>query len=382
MSTDPSGPGIYIHAPFCKHACPYCDFYKLELRDRPASARLDFPRLIACEYEQILAQAPELATAHPTVYFGGGTPSTLPPKAVGELNELLSAAGDPEEITLEANPENLTEGRAEQWKEAGFNRLSIGVQSFHDHELTLLERLHRSEVIPRAVANARSAGFQNISLDLMFALPGQSFAQWMQNLRNAVELNPEHISFYGLTYHENTPFRQWQEAGDLKEVEEDLQAEMYLRGAEFLESEGFEHYEISNFARPGFRSRHNQRYWQRQDVLGLGPGAHSNIGRRRWQNPGDLDGWAEAIRSGRDFREEIVTLSPEEALGEQLFTALRRAEGVSAQEEAELFALCRGWLEAQDGLADRWAASGRDRIRLTKEGWLVSDGLISRMIGA
>lgn len=372
--------GIYIHVPFCKHACPYCDFYKLELRDRPARARLDFPARIAREAELRRASDPDwFAAPIETIYFGGGTPSTLVPEAVGELVAglltMFPRGENPPEITLEANPENLTEGRARKWKDAGITRLSIGVQSFHDADLKLLERLHEPATIDVAVAHARAAGFGNISLDLMFALPGQTLPGWLANLRRALELGPDHLSFYGLTYHEGTPFEVARRSGRLTPLDEELQAAIYLEGAALLEAAGFEHYEISNFARPGFRSRHNQRYWRRTDVIALGPGAHGNVGARRWANVEDLDAWAAAVDGGRFAESESGDVATDIAAQERLFTALRRSDGIMRVEDDELYRACVGWLSAKGD--PRWMVIDGERARLTREGWLVSDTIIA-----
>ncbi len=378
------GIGFYVHVPFCRHLCPYCDFYKMELRDRPARARLDFPGQVQREMELLLAVYPELeGRPLETVYFGGGTPSTLVPEAVGALLSWWLAAfprSPGPEITLEANPENLTENRARKWHDAGITRLSIGAQSFHPRELELLERLHVRETIVEAVHRSRRAGFANLSLDLMFGLPGQTLERWMENLRRAVDLGPDHVSFYGLTWHEGTPFEAQRRRGRLVELDDGLQADMYLGGAEFLVANGFEHYEISNFARPGCRSRHNARYWTGQDVIGLGPGAHSRDGEERWRNPEDLDGWASALAAGQLPRTSVERPGMLEAAWERLFTGLRRAEGLRVREDPELTAVCRKWREANLPEAARWMEAGPDTVRLTREGWLLSDAILGGLI--
>jgi oxygen-independent coproporphyrinogen-3 oxidase len=375
---------LYIHVPFCRHACPYCDFYKTELRDHPARTRLDFTGEIFRELELLAGVEPCLYNDPlATIYFGGGTPSTLSPPGVAELIRQIRARF-PEsspEITLEANPENLTPRRCEAWREAGITRLSMGVQSFADRELVLLERLHGPRTIDDAVVAARAAGFRNISLDLMFALPGQTLAGWMENLNRALSLEPDHLSFYGLTWHEGTPFAHQLAAGTLDELPEDLQAEMYRQGAALLEAHGFEHYEISNFARPGFRSGHNQRYWERRDVVGLGPGAHSSLGARRWRNPDDLEGWRAAVHAGRTARVDVENLAPVAATGELLFTLLRRVEGVSSVDHPRLYASLIRWLAAQPASASQWVRCTPERFSLTTEGWLVSDAIIESALG-
>jgi oxygen-independent coproporphyrinogen-3 oxidase len=380
--------GLYLHVPFCKHACPYCDFYKLELRDRPARDRIEFPELLARECELLLDAHPELrARTIETIYFGGGTPSTLVPAGVGAaiermLGNFVGAVPDIE-ITLEANPENLTEGRAAKWFAAGVTRLSMGAQSFAPRHLEKLERLHGPDTIRDAVANSRACGFANINIDLMFALPDQSFDEWMESLAAAVALAPEHISFYGLTVHEHTPFEIEERAGRLAMPDDDMQATMYLRGAEFLERAGYEHYEISNFARPGFRSRHNRRYWSRADVLAMGPSAHSSVGAERWRNPSDIDAWGAAIRDGRVPAEGLESLTTNAILEEALFCNLRRVEGIAAAEQPELFARATVWAATLDNESrSMWTLSPEGSFRLTRAGWLVSDAIIQAIISS
>lgn len=381
--------GLYFHVPFCKHACPYCDFYKMELRDRPARTRLEFPALLAREHALLLAAHPHVAERPPTsIYFGGGTPSVLRPGDVKALINSVRArhpASDPE-VTLEANPENLTPARCEAWADCGIDRLSIGVQSFHARELQLLERLHEADTIARAVQNARAAGIANLSLDLMFALPGQGLAQWLNNLRHALELEPDHLSFYGLTVHEGTPFHSAQRGGLLALPDEDAQAEMYLAGCELLREAGFEHYEISNFARPGRRSIHNQLYWSADDVLGFGPGAHSNLGAMRWRNPEDLDDWEANVQADRLPRTVPEELASDVAVEEELFRRMRRCEGFRRGAPGAAHALFFRWLDSPEGQrasAQGWIARRADgSAALTEEGWLRSDALLLRMTAA
>lgn len=375
--------GLYIHVPFCRHACPYCDFYKTELRDHPARTRLDFTDQVGRELELLLSLEPTLRDRPlDTIYFGGGTPSTLSPPGVAELIQRVRSqfpASDAE-VTLEANPENMTPRRCEAWRAAGITRLSMGVQSFAERDLVLLERLHGPQTIDSAVKSARAAGFGNISLDLMFALPGQSLEEWKANLERAAELRPDHLSFYGLTWHEGTPFTDQLEKGLLKESPEDLQGEMYRQGSAFLEAAGYEHYEISNFARPGRRSRHNQRYWDRRDVVGLGPGAHSSLGLSRWRNPDDLEHWRRFIAAACLPRVEVEELEPQAATGELLFTLLRRREGVSATEHSRLYNDLARWLSTQPTIATDWMVISPSAARLTREGWLVSDAIIDSVM--
>lgn len=381
-----SSVAFYLHVPFCKHACPYCDFYKMELRDRPARERLDFPARLAREHRALLAAHAEMA-ARPiaSIYFGGGTPSVLSPSAVGALIDGIRGAhpASAPETTLEANPENLTPARCEAWRAAGIDRLSIGVQSFHAKDLALLERLHAPETIARAVANARAAGIANLSLDLMFALPGQSLHGWLENLERALELAPDHLSFYGLTIHERTPFHDLARGGNLTLPDDDAQAAMYLEGCAMLRGAGFEHYEISNFARPGRRSVHNSRYWTGQDVVGIGPGAHSSLGALRWCNPDDLDAWKEAVDAGGLARSTPELLAPETERDELLFRGIRRVEGL-VPSDGDSWKRLAAWLDTAPGIqaaASGWIVREGDAVRLTEEGWLRSDAILLAVVG-
>jgi len=380
--------GVYVHVPFCKHACPYCDFYKIEMRERRARERLDFPYLVAREH-RLSVGADRAISARPlaSIYFGGGTPSVLSPAGVdGLVRSILQLhpASSPE-VTLEANPENLTPARCDAWRGAGITRLSIGAQSFAASDLERLERLHEPETIPSAVRNARAAGFQNISLDLMFGLPGQELGDWLGNLAAALALEPEHLSFYGLTIHEGTSFSEQFDRGELPLPGEDVQAEMYLQGARMLEEAGFEHYEISNFARPGFRSIHNQRYWRAQDVVGLGPGAHSSVGERRWRNPDSLDAWRDSIAAGRLAATEPEVLGEEACTEEEVFRRMRRREGFDAAGGGAADRAFSRWLESPPGceaLRRGWVTREGGRLRLSRDGWLVSDSILLSVVAA
>lgn len=359
----------------------------MELRERPARERLEYPKYLANEHALMLAATPSLATRPlESIYFGGGTPSVLSPNGVVELIAAIRARhamGTEIEVTLEANPENLTPGRCDAWRAAGINRLSIGVQSFVERDLQRLERLHHAPTIHRAVENARVARFENISIDLMFGLPGQTLDEWKYNLQQAVALRPQHLSFYGLTIHEHTPFQTDFDAGRLKLPDEDTQAEMYLWGTEYLQREGFEHYEISNFAREDFRSVHNQRYWRGDDVIGFGPGAHSSHGKWRWQNAENLDAWRAAVRDGKLPRTVPEELSFDAWKDELLFRRLRTREGFSRDEQTPETRLFFKWLDSPSGnraAQEGWIEESNGRARFTAEGWLRSDGLLLAMV--
>ncbi|MFR6394140.1 MAG: radical SAM family heme chaperone HemW [Oscillospiraceae bacterium] len=261
--------GLYIHIPFCRSKCAYCDFYSLA----GAEERMDdYCRAL----ERHLAEVAPQAECHKadTVYFGGGTPSYLGAerlcRLLGSIRKLYKVDKHAE-ITLEANPDSATDRKAlKRLRKAGFNRLSLGVQSMDDALLQTIGRIHTRQQVQEAVAAARKAGFKNLSLDLIYGLPGQTMEGWEKTLSDAVGLHPEHLSCYGLKLEEGTPLYRRQ--GELTFPDEDMQADMYLYAVEFLKQCGYEQYEISNFAKPGFASRHNLKYWLMQEYAGFGPG--------------------------------------------------------------------------------------------------------------
>jgi oxygen-independent coproporphyrinogen-3 oxidase len=324
-----------------------------------------------------------------TVFFGGGTPSILPGKAIaGILEEARKcfALSAETEITLEANPESLLEGDcASAARKAGVNRLSIGVQSFDDAALTLLGRAHDSRQAEAAFATARRAGFSNINLDLIWGLPGkdgrpQSQMQWLATLRRAVNLQPEHISTYGLNLEEGLSLTRRVEEGELALPGERELASMYLAGSEFLEAHGYMQYEISNFARMGFPCRHNSGYWRGEDYLGLGPAAASTLDGRRRTNPADLKTWADNAEKGEDsaFREELDALT---GLKEMLMLRLRTCAGLSFSEWQ--MKAGRPFLSDFGAQATLLQQNGLARTRagnfyLTRTGMLVSDTILAR----
>lgn len=311
---------LYVHIPFCLRKCNYCDFYSLPLR---AAGTLfqDYPSLL--EKELALWQERTELRSLSTIYFGGGTPSLLEPEDVAHFLSLLEHAQA--EITLEANPETLTLQKLKDFRAAGINRLSLGVQSFDPQMLREMGRGHSPAQSVQAVTDARAAGFDNIGLDLIFGLPGQSLPQWKDTLEQAIALETEHISLYGLTISEHCP---WGQAGVLP-LDNDTQADMMELAMERLTQAGFQQYEIANFARPGYASRHNSAYWRRENYLALGPAGAGCIGIHRWNNMNDLSGWAAAVRQGRLPIQMEEELSMDQVIAEAMFLGLRLTEGIS-----------------------------------------------------
>lgn len=380
---------LYLHAPFCRRACPYCDFYKVELPERRAAgeAARRFLRLALRELDLLLAAHPGTSgRALGSVYFGGGTPSLLDPPRVGEFLRAAAARlpfASGAEITLEANPDSTTPARLAGWREAGVNRLSLGVQSFHGATLKRLGRLHGAAAARRALREARKAGFTNLSLDLIFGAPGQGMDEWLGDIEEAIAFAPEHISFYGLTIHEDTPFAALERAGALGLPGEDAQAGQYTRARHRLIRAGYEHYEISNFALPGRRARHNENYWLGGEWLALGPSAHASFGGLRWENPRDLAAWSAALEAGRLARSAPAALTREEIRIESLFLGLRRAEGLdlAALRRATGFDLARERASALERLAAAgWLhAPAPGRLALTARGFLVADSILREL---
>ena len=280
------------------------------------------------------AKPPFSEFTYTTLYLGGGTPSLIPPTFIGPLVPRLIETFDfaeNAEMSFEANPGTVLADRLAAFKEAGFNRLTLGVQSFHDDELNFLTRIHNAAEAKQAVELARTAGFDNVGIDLIFGIPGQTLESWRRSLKEAVRILPEHVSMYGLTYETGTPLWQMKRDGGLNTCSDDLERDMYLLGKQMLGEAGYEHYEISNFALPGYRSRHNSAYWEHSPYLGLGPSAHSFDGvSRRW-NVDNLDLYIKQLKAGHSPVQEYEELSRSLRLEEMLLLGLRRKEGVDLQ---------------------------------------------------
>ncbi|MDW7644729.1 MAG: radical SAM family heme chaperone HemW [Desulfuromonadales bacterium] len=320
---------LYLHIPFCLRKCPYCDFFSVT---RTSPLFQEFPRLLMAHLR--LQAERDQAGPFSTVFFGGGTPSLLSPSSVeailAEVDRLFGLEAEAE-VTLEANPGTLSLDILSGFRAAGINRLSLGLQSLRDDKLQTLGRLHTAAEGRQAVGWARQAGFDNLSCDLMFGLPAQSLSQLMADVEAVLSLQPEHLSCYGLTVEEGTPFEELQRQALLHPAAEDLATEMYVALHERLSGAGYDHYEISNYARPGHACRHNQVYWRRQGYLGLGPGAHSFSDQgwgERWEVPPDIGRYARALKEGRDPRTHLETFDRRGAMAETLYLGLREAAGV------------------------------------------------------
>jgi len=368
--------GLYIHIPFCAQACHYCDFhFSTNLRTR--SEIVDAIRT-ELEIQRHYLAGESLAT----VYFGGGTPSLL---EVAELKTIFSTihqhfvVESSAEITLEANPDDLTPQRLESFRNLGVNRLSIGIQSFNDEVLKFLHRSHNAQTASQSVVNARREGFDNISVDLIYAIPGQHDQAWTENILQAVDLRPNHISSYSLTIEEKTVFGKWSAKGRLHAVNEETAAIQFETLMNILENKGFEHYEISNFAQPGFRSRHNSNYWREQKYLGVGPSAHSYDGDSRQFNVSNNATYLTTIKTGKiPFEREVLTV--EDRINEYLLTGLRTSWGCDAEKiksefQYDLLTDQRSYIKS---LTDKnLIALDGAVLKLTKTGKLLADKIAS-----
>lgn len=349
---------VYVHVPFCPSKCGYCDFNSYAMSDEIVG------RTVSATIEEI-RRSPHRGRRAKTIFFGGGTPTYL---ESGDLLALLDAVVECHpplgncEISSEANPGTVDSSKFVAMKQAGFNRISIGAQSFADGDLIRLGRVHRAGEIERSVAAAREAGFENLNIDLMFALPAQTRAGWLSNLERAISLGTEHLSLYCLTIEHNTKFYKLFLKGLLDLPDDGAQAEMYEMAVGAVERAGFRQYEISNFARPGFECRHNLAYWRGEEYAGYGPGAVEQVGGIRWTHIKHPVRYCEAVERGEELACERETLGATEKRMEKIMLGLRLNEGLRLGDievdEAGLRAMIgTGWVERDDGV-----------VRLTKEG--------------
>jgi len=361
---------VYIHVPFCARRCSYCDFAIAVRRDTPSDV---FAEAILREWAQRQdTPAGFGATALDTVYFGGGTPSRLDPRALGRVLAGLEAVlpvAPGAEITLEANPDDVTPARAAAWRDLGINRISLGVQSFSPVILDWMHRTHTADQALGAVEILRAAGIGNLSIDLIYGVPADLGRDWDAELERALDLAPEHLSFYALTVEAGTPLGKWTARREALPLADDLVAGEYLRAHHRLEDAGFHHYEVSNAARPGRRAVHNSGYWEGQPFLGLGPSAASGAGRWRAWNVRDWEAWRRRLDGGLAAVAGEEWLTDEQAAIEHQYLSLRTDAGLPLASVPPETA--RTWVEMG------WAGVGGDRLWLTAEGWLRLDALVA-----
>ncbi len=317
--------GLYVHVPFCRAKCPYCDFYSTPALSL-VEAWLGGLRMEALFYADSFP-------AFDSLYFGGGTPTILSDDAFKKLIDFLRSHfmfADGAEVTVEANPEDMTQEKLEALRSCGVNRLSIGVQSFDDKDLTTLKRCHSVHAAEAALELARSEGFENIGIDLMYMIPGQTEKSWMNSLRRALSFEPPHLSCYQMTFEERTPFGRMKAEGRIAVPDEETERTFFLLTSRFLQEHGFIHYEISNFARDeASRSRHNGKYWRHIPYLGLGPGAHSFDGATRWWNLRSVKLYCRALNESSKPIEGSEVLTEEQFRLERLYLGMRTRDGIS-----------------------------------------------------
>ena len=372
--------GIYIHVPFCRSKCQYCDFYSVTTKD---SKLWENYRKAICEHiREAGGQAPDYLVD--TIYFGGGTPSYFGPDGMAAILAAVRKYFDVSpsaEITFEANPDSISKPLLRRLRSEGFNRVSLGIQCDDDEILEKIGRPHNYQQAVEAYKLIRRKGFRNVSVDLMYGLPGQSLEAWQETLKNVLKLKPEHISCYGLKVEEGTPLYEVQEFANL--ADDDTQADMYLSAIQILRKRGYRQYEISNFCRKGNVSRHNLKYWNGEEYLGFGPDAASDFGGRRFTAVRDVHAYMEGILTGGMVLREVQDVPPRDRAGEYLMMRLRTSMGIEPEDYERKyllpFAPLENALEAfrQQGLAVR---TYDGRWHLTPQGFLLSNTIISDLL--
>ena len=364
---------IYVHVPFCARRCSYCDFAIAVRREVPSTAYVE---ALLREWAQWQAHPIWTVSADPrsavveTLYFGGGTPSLVDPGAIARIIAQVAAdrtVAPAAEVTLEANPDDVTAEAARAWREAGITRVSLGSQSFDSGVLAWMHRTHSADQIAVAVERLRTAGMTGLSLDLIFGLPAALRRDWSTDLRRALALTPEHLSLYGLTVEDHTPLARWTARGEVAPVDEARYATEFLQAHAALSEAGYEHYEVSNYARPGHRARHNSVYWRRAPFIGLGPSSHSAWGSTRRWNLREWSAYERAVGAGRVPVAGTEELDRAAVSLEELYLGLRTREGVPVGRVAP--EALRSWREAG------WAREHAGKLELTPEGWLRLDAL-------
>ena len=373
---DPDAPrlGIYIHIPFCVRKCDYCDFYSVPGRD----GRMDeYLHALEVHIAESAPQA-EIYTVN-TIYFGGGTPTFFGAERLARLLQLVRKQFNVSkdcEITVECNPDSADQDTLLTLKKAGVNRLSMGVQSAQDKELEEIGRVHSFAQATRAFQRARDAGFDNISLDLIYGLPDQTMESWKESVEALLKLNPEHLSCYGLKLEQGTPLYERREQEQM--ADDDTQADMYLWMVERLKNAGYGQYEISNFARPGRQSRHNLKYWMGEEYIGFGPSAHSYFGQQRYSFVRDLDAYVKGVLYNGKILDESTRINRREMGKEYLMLRMRTIWGVEENEYRERFYLNFRPLEDRfrEYESYGWAECTEGRWHFTPSGFLLSNPLI------
>ena len=376
--------GIYIHIPFCRAKCPYCDFYSVTTLDRIDA----FIQALLVELE---TGGHKLQPAD-TIYFGGGTPSVLTPAQIGRL---IDAVGNcfpvayDAEVTLEVNPGTVGRNDLADYRTAGVNRLNIGLQSVDNRTLSLLGRIHTADEGLAAYRHARAAGFDNVGLDLIYAVSGQTVDQWLVEMAAVVQLEPDHLACYTLTVEPGTPLQEQVLAGRVRLPDEKTVGDLFDATAAYLNANGYRQYEISNFARLGenqaidFRSRHNRKYWNFGDYLGFGPGAHSYCACTRWWNHRDLDEYIDALARGRSPEADREALTRDQQIMEAVYLGLRQTDGIDGQAFRSRFGtdfFATFGKRIAPLIQERLLEKKADRLRLTAKGMRLLESVVGRIL--
>jgi oxygen-independent coproporphyrinogen-3 oxidase len=375
--------GIYIHIPFCERKCIYCDFYSVEnlnLIDRFTESLLKEIEIFSIEADFFND------SIFDTIYFGGGTPSLLEPaqieKILNKLSQSFKISSNPE-ITLETNPGTVDKRKLLEFKNLGVNRISFGVQSFFDDDLKFLGRIHTGEDAFKCVNDSFEVGFENVSIDLIFGLPGQTVEKWLENLKFAVSLNVPHISAYNLIVERGTPLHELFSLGKVQIPEDEIQAQLYERTIDFLENAGYVHYEVSNYAFEGFESRHNLKYWQYENYIGFGPSAHSFWINKRWWNFANLNKYINALDLGKIPVANFEILDEEKMIEEFIYLGLR-SKGINVARFKGKFGFEFVDGDIKDEIEELERAGyitiEDDFIKLTPKGFLLCDEIVLRLI--
>lgn len=375
--------GIYIHIPFCKSRCIYCGFYSTtnkELKERYVDALIREIHMRKDDFARLGTSLSPSSTS--TVYFGGGTPSSLSvcdiERIVGALESTFN--GTPSEVTLEMNPDDVTKDYIKAVRQVGINRISMGIQTFDDSRLQFIRRRHNASQAEKAVMTIREEGIHNVSIDLMFGFPNQTMDEWVTDIEKAIALHPTHISAYSLMYEEDTPLFRMLQKGEINQIDDETSLAMYTELINRLTANGYEHYEISNFAMPGYRSVHNSSYWHDTPYLGFGAAAHSyNKDTRSWNIP-DLKKYIESIESGV-LPSESEVIDADTHYNDLITTALRTREGLNLDDLPQKYREY-ALVNARKSISEHLLEATDSHIRLTREGLFVSDMVMSELIKA
>lgn len=375
--------GIYIHIPFCKSRCIYCGFYSTtnkELKERYVDALIREIHMRKDDFARLGTSLSPSSTS--TVYFGGGTPSSLSvcdiERIVGALESTFN--GTPSEVTLEMNPDDVTKDYIKAVRQMGINRISMGIQTFDDSRLQFIRRRHNASQAEKAVMTIREEGIHNVSIDLMFGFPNQTMDKWVTDIDKAIALHPTHISAYSLMYEEGTPLFRMLQKGEINQIDDETSLAMYTELINRLTANGYEHYEISNFAMPDYRSVHNSSYWHDTPYLGFGAAAHSyNKDTRSWNIP-DLKKYIESIESGV-LPSESEVIDADTHYNDLITTALRTREGLNLDDLPQKYREY-ALVNARKSISEHLLEATDSHIRLTREGLFVSDMVMSELIKA